>query len=155
MLDGRTPRAGILADVGGGTGVGTEEALRTAPAGTYARCVVLDPQRGMLLRARRNGRGPSPIHRVRGSGDRLPLADACVDVVISFGVLCCMEDADVPRAVSELGRILRPGGYCLLGVPLGWAEFTEPLFRTAGFRVVDQQRPGRALYQRPVPGDAS
>jgi hypothetical protein len=61
-----------------------------------------------------------------------------------------MEESDVPRAISELYRVTRPGGYCLLGVPKGWAGFTDPLFRSAGYEIVLQQRPGRVLYQRPT-----
>ena len=151
MMEGRTPAAGTLVDVGGGTGVGTREAVRTAPAGAYARCVVLDPQRGMLLRGSRKWKPGPAIAWVRGAGDRLPLPDASVDLLVSFGVLCCMEESDVPRAVSELFRVTRAGGFCLLGVPKGWAAFTDPLFRGAGFSAVRQQRPGRVLYQRPPP----
>ena len=150
MLDGRTPHSGTLVDIGGGVGVGTEEAVRSAPSGTYARCVVLESQRGMLARTVLQHGRPASYRPVRGSGDGLPFADGSADVLVSLGVLCCMEESDVPRAVTELGRVLRPGGYCVLGVPRGWASFIEPMFRSAGFREVGRLRPGCALYQRPL-----
>lgn len=155
MLDGRTPHAGTLVDVGSGIGVGTEEAVRLAPVGAYTVTMVLDPQRGMLLRARpRGGDGPA-TPRVLANGYRLPLADACADVVLSLGVLCCMRASDVPRAVAELARVARPGGYCVLGVPVGWAPTTEPLFSAAGFTPVHALRPGRVLYRRGGARDAA
>lgn len=140
---------GTLADVGGGAGVGTEMAVRVAPIGAYSRTIVLDPQRGMLERARRRREVRRRPELVRGSGTRLPFADQSVDVVLSFGVLCCMDQSDVPRAVTELWRVLRPGGYCVLGIPKGWAPSTDPMFRTAGFQPIREQRPGRTLFQRP------
>jgi ubiquinone/menaquinone biosynthesis C-methylase UbiE len=149
MLDGTTRRPGTLVDIGGGIGVGTEEAMRVAPSASYTRSIVLEPQRGMLLRASRR-RGASPTaDRVRGTGTHLPLADGSAEVLLSFGVLCCMEAADVPRAVAELWRVLRQGGYTVLGVPRGWAPTTDELFRPAGFVSVRELRPGRVLYRKP------
>jgi ubiquinone/menaquinone biosynthesis C-methylase UbiE len=149
MVRGCSPSRGTLLDVGGGTGVGTEEAVRTAPPGAYLRSVVLDPQRGMLVRGGRRQSLSRPDW-LCGSGGHLPISDSSVDLALSFGVLCCMEASEVPRAISELFRVARPGGYCLLGVPKSWASFTDPLFRTAGFRPIAELRPGRTLYQRPA-----
>jgi ubiquinone/menaquinone biosynthesis C-methylase UbiE len=150
LMDGRTSAGGTLVDVGGGIGVGAEEALRVAPVGAYARVVELDPQRAMLVRGTlRRKTHPLPTW-LCGSGAHLPLADGSADLLLSFGVLCCMAESDVPRAISELYRVARPGGYCLLGVPRSWASFTGPLFRSAGFRWVAELRPGRALYERPA-----
>lgn len=148
MLEGRTPHSGTLVDVGGGTGEGTDAAVRTAPPGAYRTQIVLDPQSGMLLRGTRARNDRIRIGWVRGSGSRLPFPNGSVDVVLSLGVLCCMRPTDVPAAVAELGRVLRTDGYCVLGVPRGWADYCEPLFRGAGFRQVDALRPGRAVFQR-------
>ena len=149
MLDGRTPQGGTLLDVGGGTGVGTDEAIRRAPSDAYARRIVLEPQRGMLERAARRQRGRSGPDLIRAEGSGLPFGDGTIDVLLSLGVLCCMTESTVAPAVSELWRVLRPGGYCVVGVPKRWSEVSDPLFRTKGFRPVAQLRPGRTLYQRP------
>jgi SAM-dependent methyltransferase len=148
LLEGRTPHSGTLVDVGGGTGVGTDAAVRTAPPGAYRVQIVLEPQLGMLRRGTLAHPDRTDIAWVRGSGSRLPLPNDSVDVVLSLGVLCCMRPSDVPPAVAELGRVVRPGGYCVLGVPRGWADYCEPLFRGAGFRQIRAQRPGRGLFQR-------
>lgn len=43
-----------------------------------------------------------------GAAERLPLADGSVDAVVSSLVLCSVDD--VPRALSEIRRVLKPGG---------------------------------------------
>ena len=45
---------------------------------------------------------------VRGDAQRLPLADACADVVVAGEVLEHVPDLDA--AVGEACRVLRPGG---------------------------------------------
>jgi SAM-dependent methyltransferase len=54
-------------------------------------------------------------------GDRLPLADASVDVVISCEVL--EHVADEATALREIRRVLRPGGHLALTVPNKWWVF--------------------------------
>ena len=44
----------------------------------------------------------------------VPLADACCDSVIVFGVLHHMDDPLARRVVLEIARVLRPGGRLLL-----------------------------------------
>jgi ubiquinone/menaquinone biosynthesis C-methylase UbiE len=149
MLRDRVPSGAVLLDVGGASGVGAEEAVRLAPAGTYHRRVVLDPQRGMLVRVRLNAAGGGRLDVVQGDAVRLPLPDQSVDVVLSLGVLCCMTDEAVPLAVAETWRVLRPGGFAVMGVPLRRGDTDDPLFRARGFRRVASLRPGRSLYQRP------
>ena len=43
--------------------------------------------------------------------ERLPLADASVDAVVSTGVLCTVDDP--AAALAEARRVLRPGGRLL------------------------------------------
>src|SRR5436309_557614 len=45
---------------------------------------------------------------VAGVADRLPAEDASFDAAVASLVLCTVPDQ--PRALSELGRVLRPGG---------------------------------------------
>ncbi|MFG1422806.1 methyltransferase domain-containing protein [Roseixanthobacter liquoris] len=57
---------------------------------------------------------------------RMPLADACVDAVICSHVLEHVPDDR--RALSELFRVLRPGGWAILQVPIAanGATYEDP-----------------------------
>lgn len=152
LLRDRFSDGGTLLDVGGASGVGAEEAARLAPRGAFRRRVVLDPQRGMLVRARRDPTRPDAFDLVQGDAVRLPVPDESVDVLLSLGVLCCMTDEAVPFAVSETWRVLRPGGLAVVSVPLRRGDADDPLFRKRGFERVARLRPGRSLYRRPSAG---
>jgi hypothetical protein len=49
-------------------------------------------------------------------GERLPLPDACADVVVSLHVFEHLHDPEL--AASEVSRILKPGGTFLAGTPV-------------------------------------
>jgi ubiquinone/menaquinone biosynthesis C-methylase UbiE len=149
-LTGRLPAGGLLVDVGGGTGVGSEEAGRVAPPGAYRRRVVIEPQWGMLSRGAAHHPRSDSIEWVRGDAVRLPLPDGSADVVLAIGLLCCMTDAARPRAISELWRVLRPGGSLLVSVPKYRGAADDPALESAGFQRVRLLRPGRALWARPA-----
>ena len=51
---------------------------------------------------------PVPIRVADGTADELPAADGSVDAVVVSGLLCSV--ADVPAALAEFHRVLRPGG---------------------------------------------
>src|SRR5262249_50103208 len=51
---------------------------------------------------------------VVGAIERLPFDDAMFDCVTASGVL---EYADIPAALAELGRVLRPGGIGVVSYP--------------------------------------
>jgi SAM-dependent methyltransferase len=53
---------------------------------------------------------------VRGSVAALPLADASVDLATSFDVLYCLDDDVERRALAEMFRVLRPGGFAVFNV---------------------------------------
>lgn len=48
---------------------------------------------------------------------RMPFPDTAFDVVTSFDVLYCLDDAEERAAVAETFRVLRPGGRALVSVP--------------------------------------
>jgi SAM-dependent methyltransferase len=51
---------------------------------------------------------PVPIIVVSGDAERLPLDGGCCDAVVASLVLCSVPD--VPAALAEVWRVLRPGG---------------------------------------------
>lgn len=53
----------------------------------------------------------------RGSADRLPFADASFDAAVSMDVLCHRSIPDHRGALTEIRRVLRPGGALLLNLP--------------------------------------
>jgi SAM-dependent methyltransferase len=100
---GMTP--GTALDVGAAGGGGTGVLLE---AGWRAVALEYGPD-GAAICAERG------VPVVRGDAARLPLADACCDLVVAFDVLEHLED-DV-AAVGDVRRVLRPGGTFLVAVP--------------------------------------
>jgi len=77
---------------------------------------------------------PRAVLLPAGRGEGMPLADQSVDVAITTLVLCSV--ADVQQTVSEVFRVLRPGGQYLFlehvaaaeGTPLRyWQNMLDPL----------------------------
>lgn len=117
-----------------------------------------------------HGRG---LATLRGDATRLPIADASLDLVISFDVLEHLHDDTA--AVAEVRRVLRPGGTYLVAVPADprlWSSHDEAvdhirrytrqglldLLDRGGFEVQDVQswnvllRPVVALRRRSSSG---
>ena len=116
-------------DLAAGTGVSTAELARSG-----ASAIACDFSLGML----KAGRAVSSRRRVpfvAGDATRLPFRDAAFDAaVISFGL---RNVSDVPRALRELARVVRPGGRLVI------CEFSRPTFRP--FRVLYLRYLMRAL----------
>jgi SAM-dependent methyltransferase len=53
---------------------------------------------------------------VQGTVAALPFADTSVDLTTSFDVLYCLDDREERLAVSEMWRVLKPGGVALVNV---------------------------------------
>ena len=53
---------------------------------------------------------------IQGSVTHLPMADASLDVVLSFDVLYCLETPAEQSALREMFRVLRPGGSVVINV---------------------------------------
>lgn len=109
LLERVRMRPGLsVLDVGCGAGFPLLElAQRLGPG---CRAVGLDPWSGGLLRARDKALawGVSQATLVRGVAERLPLKDACLDLVVSNNGLNNMANA--AAALAECHRVLRPGG---------------------------------------------
>jgi ubiquinone/menaquinone biosynthesis C-methylase UbiE len=93
-------------------GIGTGESLKHLPAGVSA-VLAIEPDPEMLRQAQRKlGEAPAPVLLVRAFGEALPVRDAVLDTAVASLVLCTVDDPHA--AVSELHRVLRPGGRLLL-----------------------------------------
>ena len=94
---------GRVLEVGAGTGLN----FQLYPEGVDV--VALEPEPNMIRRARERLRErPSRVHLVRGPAEALPFPDASFDAAVVSLVLCSVARPDL--AISELRRILRPGG---------------------------------------------
>ena len=63
---------------------------------------------GRALAAKRVAASTVPVEYVGLDGEQLPLGDESVDHVLTTWTLCTIPDVD--RALSEMRRVLRPGG---------------------------------------------
>jgi demethylmenaquinone methyltransferase / 2-methoxy-6-polyprenyl-1,4-benzoquinol methylase len=122
-------------DVGCGTGDLARQVARRYPA---ARVVGADFTPGMLANADRRGRRVAEGARValaRATALRLPFADGAFDLVTNAFV--ARNLADLPRALAEMRRVLRPGGVLLtLEITEPTAPFFGALFHAYFDRVV-------------------
>lgn len=88
-------------------GAGTGANVRYLRPGT--KLVAVEPNPYMHAALERRARDRSvELEIVSNGGERLPFADASVDVIISTLVLCTVDDVDA--VLAEVRRVLRPGG---------------------------------------------
>ena len=99
-------------DIGSGPGLLAAELAQEA--GADGRVHGIDPSESMLALARRRAveRDAAPMDFQPGDALSLPVADASIDVAVSTQVLEYVED--VPAALVEARRVLRPGGRLLV-----------------------------------------
>ncbi len=93
-----------------GSGAGFDSLLAAQMVGPEGRVVGVDMTPEMRRKARANATlmGLQNVEFKDGLAERLPLADASVDVVISNGVInLCPDKVAVYR---EVARVLKPGG---------------------------------------------
>lgn len=112
-------------DVGCGAGV---EVVRFARAGARVVGVDVSEQAVRLTAANVAQQGLS-ARLVVADGDALPLPDACVDYVFAHGVV--QYAADDRRVVSEVHRVLRPGGTALFQVynRVSWLQLLSTVMK--------------------------
>jgi ubiquinone/menaquinone biosynthesis C-methylase UbiE len=111
----------VVVDVGCGTGYALR---RLAPRVSRGRLVGVDPTPQMLAIARERAADDPNGHRiefVEAPAERLPLDDDAADLVLAFDAIDHWDDAGT--GLSEIARILRPGGRLIVvkdgGVPGG------------------------------------
>ena len=95
---------GQVLEIGFGSGLN----LRHYPA-EVERVLAVEPSDLAWRLARpRMGEGAPTVERVGLDGARLPVPDRSVDAVVSTFTLCTIPD--VTTALTEIRRVLRPGG---------------------------------------------
>jgi demethylmenaquinone methyltransferase/2-methoxy-6-polyprenyl-1,4-benzoquinol methylase len=122
------PRSGqVIVDLAGGTG--DIAALMAGPDRLVAVC---DPSLRMMEVGR--ARGLDGVQWLGGTGERLPLASGSVDTVtISFGI---RNVTDMPAALAEIRRVLKPGGrFLCLEFSKAWAPI-RPFYNLFSFTVI-------------------
>jgi SAM-dependent methyltransferase len=131
---------GALLDVGCGTGAMCEVAH--AAGCSY---LGIDISGEMIAEARlANAFGCFQIGRV----EHLPAADASVDVVLALGVLEYVHPAELPLALAEIARVLRPDGHLVTSL----LSRTSPLLAARAARDVVRRASARISHRPFDPG---
>ncbi len=108
----------------------------------------IDPSAVLLRLARRQAAATAfPVRLLRAEAERLPLADATIDTVVSGWTLCSIPG--IAAALAEIRRVLRPGGRFLF-VEHGRAE--DPAIARWQRRLTPLWRPlaGGCHLDRPI-----
>jgi ubiquinone/menaquinone biosynthesis C-methylase UbiE len=118
------PLEGEILEVGAGTG------LNLPHYGVNAKLTLTEPDPHMRKRL------AAKATVVDAAAEKLPFADSSFDVIVSTLVLCSVADPD--RALSEMRRVLRPGGRLVFlehvaaeedSSRLRWQERVTPLWK--------------------------
>jgi SAM-dependent methyltransferase len=166
--------AGRVLDIGAGSGRSSIMVLLERPNTTL---VALDNFSATYI----EGHGPEKLKanlRAAGVGGRaevvsadmrkLPFPDASFDAIVSTYAIDHLPRNDIPGALSEAARVLRPGGEFLLEVmyPDAWMRFAygplmmhgaragdirsrwTAMMETAGFRALEQGTAPATFYIR-------
>jgi SAM-dependent methyltransferase len=100
-------RDAVVVDLGAGTGIASRAFVEAGARQVYA--LEPDPSDEVGYRVIRRLTAGMPVSIVSSYGERIPIADATVDIVYARQVLHHTRDLDA--AVAECARVLRPGGW--------------------------------------------
>ncbi|MFD3922451.1 class I SAM-dependent methyltransferase [Streptomyces sp. NPDC058595] len=99
-----TGLSGRVVEIGAGNGLN----FAHYPA-AVSEVVAIEPERGLRqLAVRAAMRAAVPVDVRPGTAEALPAEDEGFDAAVASLVLCTVRD--VPRALAEVRRVLRPGG---------------------------------------------
>jgi SAM-dependent methyltransferase len=139
VLERMVPVAGRdMVDVGCGGGV-----LVRGLVARGARVTGVEISESQLAAAIRDDDG-SGARYVVGAAERLPLADASVDVVVFMRSLHHVPADDMASGLREAARVLRPGGAVYVAEPLTEGDFFELT------SLVEDEREVRAAAQQAI-----
>lgn len=125
------PRAGVGLEIGVGS------ARFAAPLHV---AIGIDPSLPMLRHAKERG-----VATVQGVAETLPFRDASLDYALMITTLCFLDD--VPAALSEAMRVLKPAGALIIGfIDTGSSpgaaylarQADSPFYREARFHTATQ-----------------
>lgn len=105
---GRRSEAGVARILDCGCGTGANLALLNR----YGRAYGFDVSPVGLRIGRQAGR----VLTVRASAAAVPFPSASFDIVTSFDVLYALDDQTEKAAISEMFRVLKPGGFAVINV---------------------------------------
>jgi arsenite methyltransferase len=109
-------------DLGCGVGIDSQmAALSLQPPG---RVIGMDITRELLHHAKEYASSHPVCNWLAGDGEQLPLRSECIDLVIANGSFNLMVHKE--QALSEIHRVLKPGGYLSLADLIAVGE-VEPI----------------------------
>jgi ubiquinone/menaquinone biosynthesis C-methylase UbiE len=139
-----------ILEIGPGTGYYTLDLAAWVGSGTVE---ILDIQQEMLdhTMARAAERGVRNLTPARADAATLPYPDAGFDAVVMITTLGEIPDRE--SAISEIARVLRPGGRLVVGELFGDPHFTTPgdlewLGRASGLRLEERSGPWIGFFAR-------
>ncbi len=99
----------VVLDIGSGSG--TDALIASSFVGPTGEVVGLDMTQAMRQRLVENAAemGVRNVRVIGGTAEQIPLPDGSVHIVTTNGVLNLVPDK--PKAVREIHRVLRPGGW--------------------------------------------
>ncbi|MFH9616612.1 class I SAM-dependent methyltransferase [Streptomyces pratensis] len=99
-----TGLSGRVIEIGAGNGLNF-----THYPGAVSEVVAIEPERSLRQLAAGAGlRAEVPVDVVPGTAEALPVKSEAFDAAVASLVLCTVRD--LPRALAEIKRVLRPGG---------------------------------------------